>query len=168
VTAATGTVFIRKFGYGADPSAQSFCATAPKSRLALTPGETLMSSNRRIEVKRIATSTPRTFLVVSVSYDDGKNSFMGYGDKPRGYYVSVSPVEVDAEETAPGVRFEKCVLGRGGKGMLETAGRFGQKRMNELVALARSPFNEALNQIVQRVLDRNGLTLPVEAELAVA
>ena len=117
-----------------------------------------MASNRRVEVKRIATSKPETFLDVSVSYSDG-NSGMS-GSRSRGYYVNVGYVE-----TRDGMEFH--VLGRGGAGLLEAALRFNQKRMNVFVEQANDPFNEPLNMMIERVLGRNGLTLPVEAEVCV-
>jgi hypothetical protein len=116
-----------------------------------------MASNRRVEVKRIATNKPGTFLEVSIGYRDGKSEF---SSGARGYYVNVGYVE-----TRDGMEFH--VLGRGGAGLLEAALRFSQKRMNVFVEQANDPFNEPLNLIVARVLERNGLTLPVEDEVCV-
>jgi Fe-S oxidoreductase len=68
-------------------------------------------------------------------------------------------------ETRDGMEFH--VLGRGGAGLLEAAQRFSQKRMNVFVEQANDPFNEPLNLMVARVLERNGLTLAVEDEVCV-
>ena len=93
-----------------------------------------MASNRRVDVKRVATSKSGTFLEVSVGYRDG---------------------------------MEFHVLGKGGAGLLEAALRFSQKRMNVFVVQAQDPFNEPLNIMIERVLGRNGLTLPLEDEVCV-
>ena len=116
-------------------------------------------SNRRIEARRVATNKAGTFLEISVSYDDANNSFMGH-DRPRGYYVAVSYLE-----ERDGMRYH--LIGRGGRGLLETATRFNQRRLTQLADAAKFPGNAALDQIIQRVLDRNGLTLaeePAEVE----
>ena len=116
-----------------------------------------MASNRRVDVKRVATSKSGTFLEVSVGYRDGKSEF---SNGARGYYVNVGYVE-----TRDGMEFH--VLGRGGAGLLEAALRFSQKRMNVFVEQANDPFNEPLNMMIERVLQRNGLTLAVEDEVCV-
>ena len=107
-------------------------------------------SNRRVDAKRIMTSTPGTFLDVSVSYSDGNSGHSG--GRCRGYYVNVGHVH-----TRDGMEF--YTGGRGGAGLLETATRFNQKRMDALVEEARNPFNVPLNMIVERVLAKNNLTL---------
>jgi hypothetical protein len=119
-------------------------------------------SNRRVEIKRIATNKPGTFLEVSVGYRDGNSEF---SSGQRGYYLNVSYVE-----TRDGWEFH--VLGRGGAGLLETATRFNQKRLNQLADQGCNPENRALDQIVVNVLVKNGLKLaevePAEAELVTA
>ena len=116
-----------------------------------------MASNRRVDVKRVATSKSGTFLEVSVGYHDGKSEF---SNGARGYYINLGYVE-----TRDGMEFH--VLGRGGAGLLEAATRFNQKRMNVFVEQARDPFNVPLNMMIERVLERNSLTVPVEDEVCV-
>ena len=111
-------------------------------------------SNRRVDAKRILTSTPGTFLDVSVSFSAGNTRVNG--SVCRGYYVNVGYVY-----TRDGT--ELYVGGRGGAGLLETTTRFSQKRMDALVEEARNPFNVPLNMIVERVLAKNNLTLAVSA-----
>jgi hypothetical protein len=110
-------------------------------------------SNRSVEVKRIATSKPSTFLQVRVSYDDAKSDFLGYGSRVRGYYVIVGLIE-DKNDG-----FIKTFVGRGGKGLLEAAARFNQRRLNQLAEMAGNPENPALDRIVEMVLARSGLQL---------
>ena len=117
-------------------------------------------SNRYVDVKRIAANKPETFLDVSVSYDEGVNDTSGYRSRPRGFYVSVGVIEDHNDG------FIKHILGNGGRGLLETAPRFNQRRLNQLADMARNPENEALNRIVQIVLARNGMQL-AETEQAV-
>jgi len=107
--------------------------------------------NRSVEVKRIVTNRPNTFLQVRVSFDDAKSDFMGYGSRVRGYYVIVGLIE-DQDDG-----FVKHLIGRGGKGLLEAAARFNQRRLGQLTDMARNPENEALNRIVEMVLEKNGL-----------
>jgi hypothetical protein len=109
--------------------------------------------NRSIEVKRIATSQPGTFLQVRVSYDDARSDFMGYGSRVRGYYVIVGLIE-DKNDG-----FVKTFVGRGGKGLLEAAARFNQRRLDQLADMARNPENAALDRIVEMVLQNNCLQL---------
>jgi hypothetical protein len=119
-------------------------------------------SNRHVDVKRIATSKPETFLQVSVSYDEGVIDTSGYRSRPRGFYVHVGVIEDHNDG------FIKHILGNGGRGLLETATRFNQKRMKQLADMADNPENRALDHIVATVLVRNGLKLLVEAEPAEA
>jgi hypothetical protein len=118
-------------------------------------------SNRRVEVKRIATSKPGTFLDVAVSYDDARNDFMGYGSRQRGYYLTVGVIRDDGDG------FIKYLIGHGGKGLLELATRYSEKRLKQLAAAAEG-HNEPLDQIVHMVLDKNGFTLATPAEPATA
>jgi hypothetical protein len=115
-------------------------------------------ASRRVEVKRIAINKPHTFLDVSVSFRDGNSPF-SRDNAVRGFYVNVSYVEV-----RDGMDFQ--LLGRGGSGLLESAPRFNQRRMNQLADAARFPGNAGLEAIIQRVLDRNGLALAEELEVA--
>jgi len=110
-------------------------------------------SNRNVDVKRIATSKPETFLEVSVSYDEGVIDTSGYRNRPRGFYVHVGVIEDHNDG------FIKHIIGNGGRGLLETAPRFNQRRLNQLAEMARNPENQALDQIVVNVLVRNGLKL---------
>lgn len=111
-------------------------------------------ASRDVDVKRIATSKPGTFLDVSVRYRDGHNPF-GSHNSPRGFYVQVSYVE-----TRDGMEFH--VLGKGGAGLLETAARFNQKRLNELADAANNPENTGLQGILEMALERAGLQLTEE------
>ena len=109
--------------------------------------------HRYVDVKRIATNKTNTFLEVSVSYDEGIIDTSGYRNRPRGFYVSVGVIEDHNDG------FIKHILGNGGRGLLESAPRFNQKRLNQLADMARNPENEALDRIVQIVLQRNGMQL---------
>jgi len=104
---------------------------------------------RRVDVKKVPTNRPDVHLEVSVHYDDGNSPFGR--SKERGYYLQVSYIR-----TEDGWRYHE--LGKGGHGLLEPAARFNQKRMNQLVELAKSADNEPLKLILQHVLERNGLT----------
>ena len=108
-------------------------------------------SNRSVDVKRIATSKPTMFLQVRVAYDEGVNDTSGFRSRPRGFYVHVGVIEDSGDG------FIKHFIGSGGRGLLETAQRFNQKRLKQLAALADNPENEALDRIVQMVLDKNSL-----------
>lgn len=114
-------------------------------------------SNRNVTVKRIATSKPETFLEVSVSYDEGVIDTSGYRNRPRGFYLHVGVIEDHNDG------FINYVIGNGGRGLLETAQRFNQKRLKQLADMADNPENPALDRIVQMVLARSGLTLAVSA-----
>jgi hypothetical protein len=118
-------------------------------------------SNRNVDVKRIATSKPNTFLQVSVSYDEGVIDTSGYRNRPRGFYLHVGVIEDHNDG------FIKYIIGNGGRGLLETAQRFNQKRLKQLADMADNPENRALDQIVVNVLVKSGLTL-ADAELTEA
>ena len=112
-------------------------------------------SNRNVDVKRIATNKPETFLQVSVSYDEGMSD--GFRNRPRGFYLHVGVIEDHNDG------FIKYIIGNGGRGLLETANRFNQKRLKQLANLADNPENAALDRIVAMVLARSGLRLAVSA-----
>lgn len=119
-------------------------------------------SNRSVDVMRIPTTDPVKFLEVTVRYDDAKSEFMGFGDRQRGFYVVVSLIEDHNDG------WTKLLVGRGGKGFLESATRFNQRRLNQLVEAAHNPENGALKAIVDRVLEKNRLIRQAEPEPVVA
>lgn len=93
-------------------------------------------STRRVDVKRIATSNPETFLDVSVSYTDGWRD----GQRVRGYRLSVGVIEDHHDG------FIKYLIGQGGWGFLEPATRFNQRRMSRNLWLPRPPVRSMLNR----------------------
>jgi|GEM_PF-3767053 len=100
-------------------------------------------SIRRIECQSIETNRPGVILTVSVRYDAGDSR------RERGYYVFVTYIEI-----RDGMKY--AVIGKGGHGLLRSATRFSARHLEEL-ADAAGLENEALTQIVDRVLERNGL-----------
>lgn len=52
-------------------------------------------SNNRIKVEYIPTNKPNNYIKCELYYSLGGMNYFTYKNEPRGYYVSVSPVERD-------------------------------------------------------------------------
>lgn len=100
-----------------------------------------MTTKRR-EIARIATNRENTFITVAVRYDLGNVSF----SRVRGYYLHLNVEEITDEMRC-------CLIGRGAFGLLESATRFVQQRMD---ACCESALYSSIGaQCIVRLLAKN-------------
>lgn len=102
--------------------------------------------------KYLKTADPKTFLKVEVYYSLGGINFATYQNEPRGYYLSVSPVE---RETIGGYVYESYVALSGVKRLVKPVSRKGKKAEQEAMLLAES----CESALVNHVLGKSGLAL---------
>ncbi len=102
-------------------------------------------NHRTIYKKYLKTTSPDE-LKVEVYYSLGGYNLWNCGKDPRGYWLSVTPVNHSEQN---GVRFESIVLGTGLKKFLnETkADRRGGKAEKEAIELAKQYEAELVNQV---------------------
>jgi hypothetical protein len=107
--------------------------------------------------KRIALldTTSKEKLEVTVSYDVGGMSMWDYKEYPRGYWLTVTPVEINDYAVERGYTTTSFTLGSGIKTLITKATRFGAKAM----ARAADAAAEKLPELVAAVCQKQGLTL---------
>lgn len=107
-----------------------------------------------IELKQTeeATSYKANFIRVELYYDKGGYDYMSYRQKPRDFYLSVTPVFKENRGTYTTEMFGAF---RGYKQLILEVNRFSDKQYNKAVELSKS--YEAL--IVNRLLKENNFTL---------
>ena len=107
--------------------------------------------SRTIRINRIATTqSEKHFLEVSVHYSLGGHNFFSGKPTPRGFYLSVQPIEV-------GDGFTTFLGFTGIKSMLEPAARFNAKRLNELAE--STEHQPLLDELINHVCIKQGITL---------
>ena len=104
--------------------------------------------------KRIALldTTSKEKLEVTVSYDEGGMSMWDYKEYPRGYYLSIQPVEIKVER---GYTTTSFWSGFGLRCLITKATRFGAKAL----ARAADAAAEKVPELVAAVCQKHGLTL---------
>lgn len=86
-------------------------------------------------------------ISVEVHYNTGGMNYFSYKEEARGYYLSVSPYKVSGG-------FKVYSAFSGVKTLIETANRFGQKKLDTI------EVDEAtIDHFVELVLEKNGLHL---------
>lgn len=101
----------------------------------------------------INTNTPKKKLRVTVRYNEGGISYLTGNASRRGYYLHVTPVEIDGD-------FEIAKLYSGAKGLIEEATRFNARRLHELAEGA--PTSQLYQHLVQHVLADAKLELELQ------
>lgn len=100
----------------------------------------------------LKTDKENTFIRVENSYNLGGIDFASYGQQSRGYYVHVSPVEID---TSRGYRTESYVAFSGYKALVKPVNRKSKKAEQgvdeNLMFLAKS--------MIDRVCQEQGLKI---------
>ena len=102
--------------------------------------------SHRTVCKKYLPTTGTTELKVEVYYSLGGFNLGTYRDDPRGYWLSVTPVNHSEQN---GVRYESVVLGSGLKKFLKEtkSDRRGGKAEREAVELAKQFEAELVNQV---------------------
>ena len=111
-----------------------------------------MASRRKTVAKLPLTKGEGHVLDIDISYCEGGIDYGTYRQKPRGYYLSVSPIEEGY--SASGMKFTAFSLFSGLTQLIEPANRFSQKKLDTLVAP-----QDVIDTLVAKVLDKNGLEL---------
>ena len=111
-----------------------------------------MSIHQRLQ--RLTTTRPNHVVDINLRYSLGGTSFATYQARPRGYYLSVQPVELD------GI-FEKFVGFTGMTTCVEPAARFNRRRFDSLAQ--QHATSTARTQLLNAVLVQQGLTLAAAA-----
>lgn len=114
-----------------------------------------MASRRRTIAKLPLTKGEGHVIDIDISYCEGGIDYGTYRQKPRGYYLSVSPIEEGY--SASGTKFTAFGLFSGLTQLIEPANRFSQKKLDTLVAP-----QDVIDTLVAKVLDKNGLELVEE------
>lgn len=96
----------------------------------------------------IKTTKENTYLRVEVKYNIGGMNYFTYKDEPRGYYLSVSPVERDGH-------FESYQAFSGIKQCILEVKRQSKKQAEKAEQLAETYKENLINY----VLNKNGLSL---------
>lgn len=102
--------------------------------------------------KFIATKKENVFVKVEVYYNLGGINYFTYEVEPRGYYLSVSPVE---RVNRGGYIMESCAAFSGYKTLLKEVKRKSKKAEAEAEQIAA----ERMKPIIDRVLIEQGLQL---------
>ena len=84
-------------------------------------------SKDRITVAEVPTGRPNEFMQAEVSYSKGGVCYATYKNKPRGYYLSIGPVEKKDGFVSFTIFSATAIL-------LEEAKRFNAKKLAELAA----------------------------------
>jgi len=105
---------------------------------------------RRITVDKLPTTTPNKFLEVSVYYDQGGMNFFSGTSKRRGYYLSVTPIEID------GV-FTKSTAFSGTCDLLEEVKRYSAGKLSAWASKAR--IQPQYKILVDHVTAKNNIVL---------
>lgn len=103
--------------------------------------------------KYIKTTKPNTYIKVEVFYSLGGINYFNYKIEPRGYYLSAK--EVERTDRGGYVSESYAVFGNGLKILLKEVKRQSKKAEADAMVLAE----EYMNNIVDRVLEQNGLSL---------
>lgn len=98
------------------------------------------------------TAYKANFIRVELYYDKGGYDYMSYRQKPRGFYLSVTPVFKENKGTYTTEMFGAF---RGYKQLILEVNRFSDKQYNKAVDLSKS-FESLM---VNRILKENNLTL---------
>lgn len=102
--------------------------------------------------KFIATKKENVFLKVEVYYNLGGMNYFTYKVEPRGYYLSVTPIE---RVNRGGYITETCAAFSGYKVLLKEVKRKSKKAETEAEQIAA----ERMDPIIDRVLIEQGLEL---------
>ena len=110
-------------------------------------------SNKMIQLAMLETTGKET-IEVKVSYLKGGMSFYDYTTHPRGYWLQVTPLEI--EDSACGnFKMTKYMFGSGKKYFVSEASRFSQKALERAANQARDMMDAA----VSLLCDEGGYTL---------
>lgn len=102
-------------------------------------------------------------IEVTVRYDEGGINYATYQNKPRGYYVSVSPIERGV--SAGGCEYTRFGLFSGVSRFQEPATRFSAKALAKVAEKLKA--DKSYEDLIHRVLEKNGITI-AEPELPLA
>ena len=112
-------------------------------------------AKNKYTVHKLKTTTPNTEIDVYISFDDAKDGWNRPTGNPKGYILHIQPVT--RENIGNGLQVTTFSAYSGIKAMLESAGRFSQKRIAEVAAYA--PTNYAYVDGLKMVLASNKLAL---------
>ncbi len=116
---------------------------------------------RKIILEKRPTNSKQV-IETAVYYDQGGVCYATYKQKPRGYYLSATPIE--EEDRGNGITVRKCGLFSGICTLLEPTARFNARRLEQAAAQAKAlPMYEKL---IAEVAAKNNLTLPAPVAAA--
>jgi len=103
--------------------------------------------NKKVIFKKPIEGKENYFLEGELYYSLGGTNFFTCTNEPRGYYFSVSPIEI--------TEHMRCFSAFSGfKSLIQPAKRFNQKELDKLEVIS-----ELQNNFINLVLKKNNLTL---------
>lgn len=124
-----------------------------------------MASKRAIIVASFPTNGKvqkpgnKALVEVEVYYNEGGPNFCTGNSETRGYYLSVTPREIQKSDT-PGIQWKVSTAFSGVKDLMEPATRFNRRRLEALAATALE--SEQYKRCLPHVLGKNGIELVQE------
>lgn len=117
-----------------------------------------MIKNRTIIVKTLKTNSPKV-IEISVSYNIGGMNYFSGKSESRGYYISVTPVEINGHD-----KYQTKVYSgwSGYKHLLRTAKKYSEKDL-EFIAKEIENDNKIHQPLLDMVLSKNKLKLKENA-----
>lgn len=109
----------------------------------------------KTKIARLTTTPPNKFIDVSLRYDKGGINYANYQHKPRGYYLSVTPLE--SRDLGNGVVMESITMFAGVGACVQETARYNAKQFQQLADAA--PNTELYRQLLEDVLNRSHLLL---------
>ena len=110
-------------------------------------------SNKMIQLAMLEPTGKET-IEVKVSYLKGGVKYYDYTRHPRGYWLQVTPLEIEHSECG-NFKMTKYLFGSGKKYFVSEASRFSQKALERAAAPARDMMDAA----VSLLCDESGYTL---------
>lgn len=86
-------------------------------------------------------------LEISLYYDLGGMNYFTYKEEPRGYYLSISPVEVERTEDGR-IQSVTSIFGQGYKKLLVEVKRKSKKKEEEALKM----LEECKDELIKKVL----------------
>lgn len=107
--------------------------------------------NIKKEYIKVVSNDNTTHLKCMLYYDLGGINYFTYADEPRGYYVSVTPVNRDG-------MFESFAAFTGYKQIVHPCSRKSKKQQE----IAESKYTEIRDTLIERLVQENGYKLEQE------
>lgn len=114
-------------------------------------------SRRKREIFQLPTTTPGTYLVGAIRYEEGGMSYFSGQSNRRGYYFSVTPEEI--ERCADGTTLRKFRMFSGIKRLLLEVKRFNERTFEGLTVCDEMRMN-----LIEHVCQKENYTLKTEGD----